>query len=96
MTDIKVLCLTVTLHLYSVTDFYYSFYTYWEYAVAHLVEALRYRSEGHGFGSRIPTASLRFFLLTKSFRPHFDSGIDSASNINEHHGFLLAIKAAGA
>jgi hypothetical protein len=71
-------------------------YVYWGYAVAHLVETLPYRPEGHGFGSRIPTASLGFFLLTKSFWPHCDSGIDSASNINEHHGFLVAIKAAGA
>jgi len=31
--------------------------------VANLVEALRYRPEGHGSGSRIPMASLGFFFI---------------------------------
>jgi hypothetical protein len=47
-------------------------------AVAHLVEALRYKPEGRGFDSRL----CRNYSLT-SFRPHYDPGVDSASNRNE-------------
>jgi hypothetical protein len=53
------------------------------YAVAQLVEALRYKPESRGF---------------HSFRPHYGPGVDSASNRNEYQGYLLEgrVKAAGA
>ena len=58
--------------------------------VAQWVEALRYKPEGRGFDSPCH----RNFTLTQSFRPHYGSGVDSASNRNEHQGYLLGVKAA--
>ena len=52
----------------------------WGHAVAQLVKALRYKSEGRAFG--FPTVSVEF-SLTSFFRPHYGSGVDSASNRNE-------------
>jgi len=40
--------------------------------------------------------SLEFFIDIKSFRSHYDSGIDSASNRNEYQEYFLEVKAAGA
>jgi len=31
-----------------------------------------------------------------SFRPHYDPGVDSASNGNEYQEYFLGVKAAGA
>jgi hypothetical protein len=50
------------------------------HAVAQLVEALRYKSEGCGFDSRWCKWN---FSLTQSFWPHYGPGVDSASNRNE-------------
>ena len=63
------------------------------HAVAQLVEALRYKSEGHGFDSRWCHWILS---LTQSFRPHYGPGVDSASNRNEYQEYFLGVKAAGA
>ena len=46
------------------------------HAVAHLVEALRYKPEGRGFDSRWCHWN---FSLTYSFLPHYGPGVDSAS-----------------
>jgi hypothetical protein len=54
-----------------------------EHAVAHLVEALRYKPEGHGFDSRW---FHWYFLLTQSFRQH------SVSNRNEYQEYFLGGK----
>ena len=35
------------------------------------------------------------FSMTKSFRPHYDPGVGSASNRNEYKGYLLGVKAVG-
>jgi hypothetical protein len=43
--------------------------------VAQLVEALRYKPEGHGFDFRWCHWN---FSLTQSFRPHYGPGVDSA------------------
>jgi hypothetical protein len=51
------------------------------HAVAQLVEALRHKPEGHGFDSRWCHWN---FLLTQSFRPHYGTGVHSASNRNEY------------
>ena len=56
------------------------------YAVAQLVEALRYKSEGRGFDSRWCHWN---FSLTQSFWPHYGPGVDSASNRNEYQEYFL-------
>jgi len=43
---------------------------------------------------RFPMVSLEF-SLTKSFRPDYGSGVDSASNRNEYQEYFLKVKAAG-
>jgi len=62
-------------------------------AVAQLVEALCYKSEGRGFDSRW---RIWKFSLTYSFRQHYGPGVDSASNRNEYQEYFLGVKAAGA
>jgi len=90
----KIFCRVTNLH--SVTSFtteaYSSFYGKWRtvhplswgHAVARLVEALRYKPEGRGFGSRWCN-----FSLIYSFRPLYGPGIDSASNSNEYQACFL-------
>jgi hypothetical protein len=59
------------------------------HVVTQLVEALCYKLEGQGFNSRWFYWN---FSLTKSFPPHCDSRVDSASNRNEYYGYLLGGK----
>ena len=63
------------------------------FSVAQLVEALRYKPEGRGFDSRWCHWN---FSLTQSFRPHYDTGVDSTCNKNEYQKYFLGEKAAGA
>ena len=63
------------------------------HAVAHLVEAPRYKPEGWGFCSQWFHWN---FSLTLSFWPHYGPGVDSASNRNEHQEYLPGLKAADA
>ena len=63
------------------------------YAVAQLVEALRYKPEGRVFDSRWCQWN---FSLTQSFRPHYGPGVDSACNRNEYQEYFLGVKAADA
>jgi hypothetical protein len=63
------------------------------HAVAQSVKALRHKPEGRGFDSQWCHCN---FSLTKSFRPHYGPGVDSASNINEYHEYFLGVKVAGA
>ena len=63
------------------------------HAVAHLIEAMRYKPEGGGFNSRWCHWN---FSLTYSLRPHYGTGFDSASNRNEYQEYFLGVKAAGA
>jgi len=37
-----------------------------------------------------------FFIDIKSFRSHYGTGVDSASNINEYQEYFLGVKASGA
>jgi hypothetical protein len=60
-----------------------------DYAVAQLVQALRYNPEGCGLDSRWGHFN---FSLTYSFWPHYDFGVDSASNRNEYQGYVLGGK----
>jgi len=59
------------------------------HAVAQLLEALRYKPEGRGFDSRWCHWN---FSLTYSFRSHYGSGVDSASNRNKYQEFFLVGK----
>jgi len=62
------------------------------HAEAQLVEALRYKSEGHGSDSRWCHWN---FTLTQTFWLHFGPGIDSVSNsIDYQEYFLVVVKAA--
>ena len=61
--------------------------------MAQLVEAMLYKPEGRGFDSRWCHWN---FSLPYSFRLRYDSGVDSASNRNEHQEYFLGVKAAGA
>jgi len=45
---------------------------------------------------RTQMVSLEFFIDIKSFRLHYDPGLDSASNRNEYQEHFLGVKAAGA
>jgi len=86
------------LHFKIKVSYYYYYYYYYYlnlmgHPVAQLVEALRYKSEGRGFGSRWCHWN---FSLTLSFRPHYGPGVDSTSNRNEHQEYFLGVKAAGA
>ena len=44
----------------------------------------------------IPPSVSGFFIDIKSFRSHYGSGVDSASNRNEYQEHFLGVKAAGA
>jgi len=44
----------------------------------------------------IPAGVSGFFIDTKSFRSHYDPGVDSASNRIEYQEYFLEVKAAGA
>jgi len=66
----------------------FSFFFY-RYAVAQLVEALRYKAEGRGFDFRWGHWDIS---LTTSFRPHCVPGVDSASNRIEYLGYIMGGK----
>jgi len=59
-----------------------------------VVKVLCYKSEGHWFDPS--WFHWHFFIDIKSFRSHYDPGVDSASNRNEYQEHLLGVKAAGA
>ena len=44
----------------------------------------------------IPAGVIGNFIDIKSFRSHYDPGVDSASNRNEYQKHFLEVKAAGA
>ena len=44
----------------------------------------------------IPAGVSGFFIDIKSFRSHYDPGVDSISNRNEYQEHFLGVKAAGA
>ena len=58
-----------------------------------MVKALRYKPAGRGVDSRCCNSN---FSVTYSFRSHYGTGVESASNRNEYHVYFLGLKAAGA
>jgi len=62
-------------------------------AVAQLVEALRYKPEGRGFDFRLCHWN---FSLKQTYRPHYDSEVDSTCNRNEYQEYFLGVKTVGA
>ena len=44
----------------------------------------------------IPAGVSGFFVGIKTFRTHYDPGVDSACNRNEYQEYFLGLKAAGA
>jgi len=44
----------------------------------------------------IPAGVTGLFVGIKSFRSHYEPGVDSASNRNEYQEYFLGVKAAGA
>ena len=73
-----IICFSLLISNFSYV-FKYSFRFFWGggYAVALLVEALRYKSEGRGLDSRW------------CHWPHYGPGVDSASNRNEYQEYFL-------
>jgi hypothetical protein len=57
-----------------------------------VVEALRYKLEGHGFDSRW----CHWIFSLPSFRSHYNPGVNSPSNRNEYQEYFLGVVAAGA
>ena len=55
----------------------------WGHAVALLVQAPHYKPEVSGFDSRW------CYFIDVILRPHYGSGVDSASNRNEHQEYFL-------
>ena len=43
----------------------------------------------------IPGSVTGFFIDIKTFRPHYDTGVDSASNRNEYQEHFWGVKVAG-
>jgi len=58
-----------------------------------MVEALPCKPEGRGFDSRWCHCNVS---LTRSFRPHYGPGVDSASNRNEYEEHFLGLEMADA
>ena len=67
-------------------------------------ETLTWTTTGQGYkhlkhlhtNISIPASVSEFFIDIKSFRLHYDPGVDSASNKNEYQEHVLGVKTAGA
>jgi len=72
----------------------YSWYSFWlGTAVARWLKRCATNRKVAG---SIPTGVSGFFMDIKSFRSHYDPGVDSASNRNEYQEYFLRVKSAGA
>jgi len=65
----------------------------WETAVA---QWLRCCSINRKVAGSIPAGVSGVFIDIKSFRSHYDPGVESASNGNEYQEYFLGVKNAGA
>ena len=82
---VKYIYLFIYLFIYLSIYFYYLL-TQRRHVVVQLFEAPCYKPEGRRFDSRWCHWN---FSLTKSFRPHYGPGVDSASNRNEYQEYFL-------
>ena len=57
---------------------------------------LRYCATNWKVAGSNPASVSGFFIDIKSFRSHYDPGVDSASNRNEYQEYFLGVKAADA
>jgi len=57
---------------------------------------LRFCATNRAVAGSIQTIVSGFFIDIKSFRSHYGSGVDSASNRNEYQEYFLGVKTAGA
>jgi hypothetical protein len=57
---------------------------------------LRYCATNRKAAGSIPAGVSGFFTDIKSFRSHYDPGVDSASNGNEYQEHFVGVKAAAA
>ena len=57
-----------------------------------LTTPLLYKPEGYRFD---PSWCHWYFPLTQSFRLHYGTGVDSASNRNEYQQYFLGVNVAG-
>ena len=68
-------------------------YHVWGTAVA---QWLRYCATNRKVAGSIPAGVSGFFIEIKSFRSHYGSGVDSASNRNEYQEHFPGLKTVGA
>jgi len=61
-----------------------------------VVQWLRCCATNRKVNGSIPVGVSGFFIDIKSFRSHYDPGVDSASKRNEYQEYFLGVKAAGA
>jgi len=61
-----------------------------------VVQKLRYCATTREVAGSIPACVGGFFVDVRSYRSHYGSGVDSASNRNEYQEYFLGVKAAGA
>jgi hypothetical protein len=72
---------------------YFASFPSLRHAVAHIVEAVRYKPEDRGVENRWD----HWYSLWRSlYRSHYEPGVDSVSNRNEYHEYSLGVKEAGA
>jgi len=57
---------------------------------------LRWYATNRKVAGSVPPSVTGFFIDIKSFRSHYDPGVDSASNRNEYQEYFLGVKVAGA
>ena len=63
---------------------------------AAVAEWLRCCATNRKVAGSIPADVSGFFIDIKSFRSHYDPGVDSTSNRNEYQEYFLGVTAAGA
>ena len=58
-----------------------------------MAQCLRCCATNRKVAGSIPAGVSGFFIDIKSFRSHYDPGVDSASNRNEYQEYFLGVKA---
>ena len=61
-----------------------------------VAQRLRCCATNRKVAGSIPAGVIGFFIDIKSFRSHYDPGVNPASNRSEYQEHFLGVKAAGA